>query len=254
MSTRLATRIGMSGLALLCTLAFAANVQADLPDVVFEITADAGPISVTIPIMSEWGDYDPATQTWTWSLSDSMNFEYEDGTILGTLSQFDVMIREDPEVNLNFAVQSGQSATHFHIASELLTFAPITNPTGTASAAMTISDQDGTGAQLVGAGPNGGAYLAQYNGWAGDPVNGPSGTTFHEGIQAINADPWLSADDSTNQDWTPISETVDSMSALISFDLSANDLASGTSHFEIVPEPAALSLLVVGALALLRRR
>ncbi len=254
MSIRLATRIGMSGLALLCCLTFVGTVQADMPDVVFEVTADAGPISVTIPILAEWGTYDPATQTWTFNLADSMDFEYEDGTILGTLSQFDVMIREDPEVNLNFAVQSGSSATHFHIASELFTFAPITNPIGTASAAMTVSDQDGTGAQLLGAGPNGGAYLAQYNGWAGDPINGPSGTTFHEGIVEIDADPFLSADDSTNQDWTAIGETVESMSALISFDLTANDLASGTSHFEIVPEPASIGLLALGAFALLRRR
>ena len=219
--------VGRSCLGALCALLAVAVARADLPEVMFELTADAGPISVTIPVYTDWGTYDPETQTWSWTLEDNLPFE-ANGEVLATLTEFDVTVREDPEVNLNFAVQAGSDTTSFSIASALLTFDPITNAQGIASAAMTITDQNGDGATLTGIGATGGAYLAQYNGWAGDPVNGPSGTTFHEGIPSIVADPWLQATANTGQGWTPIADTVNDMSALISFSLTAQDLASGT--------------------------
>jgi len=50
-----------------------------------------------------------------------------------------------------------------------------------------------------------------------------------------------------------IAGSVSDMSTQISFTLSPNDLASGTSVFEIVPEPASVLLLIAG-LVLVRRR
>ncbi len=245
--------MGKGSLVALCALMSVSLASADLPEIMFELTADAGPISVTIPIPSAWGTYDPETQIWSWTLENDLPFE-ANGQVVATLTQFDVMVREDPEVNLNFAVQAGAGDTTFSIASALLTFAPISNAQGIASAAMTITDQNGDGAMLTGIGATGGAYLAQYNGWAGDPINGPSGTTFHEGITNIMADPWMQGTASTGQGWTAISDTVNDMSALISFSLTGQDLASGTSHYEIVPEPAAGMLLIVAGLFAARRR
>jgi hypothetical protein len=43
------------------------------------------------------------------------------------------------------------------------------------------------------------------------------------------------------------------MSMQISFLLSASDSASGTSVYAIIPEPATIGLLMLGALALRRR-
>jgi MYXO-CTERM domain-containing protein len=53
--------------------------------------------------------------------------------------------------------------------------------------------------------------------------------------------------------WLEIPGAVSSMQVEYSFVLSAGDQASGSSNYAIVPEPAGLALLVVGA-ALVRRR
>jgi hypothetical protein len=50
---------------------------------------------------------------------------------------------------------------------------------------------------------------------------------------------------------------VSSITAEFDFTLSANEQASGTSRFDVeqgVPEPATMSLLVMGAMALLAKR
>jgi hypothetical protein len=239
----------------LCALGFTA--KADVPDVVFEVTAEAAGVSVAVPIYAEWGEYDPATHTWSYELPAGILF-FHNGEYLGVLGQFRAEVAEDPEVNLNFSVQAGTIPTTFHIASALLSDFP-TIPAavaeGRASAAMTVTDWDFNGAALQGVGDTGGAYLAQYNGWAGDPFQGPQGTTFAEGIYSIDVDPWEGTDTGElDVDWTPIGEDVEDMSSLISFELSAFDLASGTSHYEIIPEPGALALLALGGLAFWRRR
>ena len=94
------------------------------------------------------------------------------------------------------------------------------------------------------------------NGWAGNP-GGPMGTTFAEGIYSMSAGmlETVTEDfDHPESGFLPIGETVNDMSSLVSFTLSAQDLASGTSSYVIVPEPASLAVLALGALALLRRR
>jgi len=253
-------RTGSGGLVLLCAFVLAPGVaNADLPDVVFEITAEVGPLSVTVPILSEWGTYDPETQTWTWELPEALDF-WSDDVFLGSLTQFDATLVQDPEVNLDFAVQAGPDGSIFHIASSEITFEtiPAAFAVGRASAAFTLTDSSGdfNGATLTGIGDTGGAYLAQYNGWAGNPL-GPDGTTFAEGIYSMIAPPGGIVDESYNEPeigYTAIGEDVSSMSSLISFDLSAADSASGTSIFVIVPEPGALALLALGGVVLLRRR
>ena len=53
-----------------------------------------------------------------------------------------------------------------------------------------------------------------------------------------------------------IPATVSSVRAEFSFKLSANDLAAGTSRFDVIPEPVTISLVALGGLALagVRRR
>ncbi|MFQ5805471.1 MAG: hypothetical protein ACE5I3_03365 [Phycisphaerae bacterium] len=259
MSINKTLRGGRGAAGSLCALALLVGAaRADLPDVVFEVTAEVGPINVTVPILAEWGDYDPETETWSWELTEAMDF-WSNEIFLGSLDEFAATLVQDPEVNLNFAVQAGpDAATEFYIASSLITFAPINNPEARASAAFTLTDSSGdfNGATLTGIGDTGGAYLAQYNGWAGNPM-GPDGTTFAEGIFSMIAGPGGIADAIYNEPesgFSAIGEPVDSMSSLISFELSAADSASGTSTFVIVPEAGSLALLALGGLALLRRR
>jgi hypothetical protein len=54
--------------------------------------------------------------------------------------------------------------------------------------------------------------------------------------------------------WAPIAGSVSSIESEFHFVLSANQEASGTSMFEVVPEPVGLSFLALGGLALLRRK
>lgn len=254
MCTKSATRTIVGGIAVLSVLMFAgANASADLPETVLSITAEVGPFEVTIPIPFAWGDYDPQTASWSFNLPEPLQF-LADQTFLGQLDSLEVTVYEDPEVNLNFSVQAGASDTTFHIASSLMTFPTITGATGLASAGITVSDSDIDGATLTKKPTLNGSYLAQYNGWAGAPT-GPLGTTFHEGIPSVNVAPFTGSNSaSTSVGSTAIGAPVSSMSTLFAFQLSATDFASGTSHFEIVPEPASLLLIGIGAVALLRRR
>ena len=246
----------------LCALTLSLGVaKADVPEVVFEITAESGPLGASFQVLAEWGDYDPATQTWTLTMDQPYDFESQ-GTFLGSLTEFEATIVADPEVNLSFAVQSGPGNTDFYIASALLNDPdmfpiPADIARGYAHASYTLTDFDAGSATLTGIGDTGGGYLAQYNGWAGDPFSGPQGTTFAEGIFAMSAGFLETVTEDFNHPesgWVDIGETVNDMSSLVSFTLSAQDLASGTSSFVIVPEPGALTLLALGAVALLRRR
>jgi hypothetical protein len=259
MSTNGFLRAGRGIAIVVCALTLTAGVaRADVPEVVFEITAQSGPVGATFSVLAEWGDYDPVTRTWTWTMEEPYEF-WHNGDFLGTLDTFTAEIVDDPEVNLGFSVQAGAGDTQFHIASALLNgFDPIPGSLaeGYAHASYTLTDFDGGSATLTGIGDTGGAYLAQYNGWAGNP-GGPLGTTFAEGIFSMSAGflETVTEDyDQPESGYLPIGETVYDMSALVSFTLSAQDLASGTSAYVIVPEPTSLGLLAIGALALLRRR
>lgn len=257
MSTNGFLRAGRGMVVVLCALTLVAGVaRADVPEVVFEITAEAGDFASSFSVLAEWGEYDPATQTWTWTMEEAYDF-WQNGTFLGSLDSFTAEIVGDPEVNLSFSVQSGPDDTGFVIASALLDdFDPITDAEGYAHASYTLTDFDGGSATLTGIGDTGGAYLAQYNGWAGNPGD-PLGTTFAEGIYSMSAGflETVTEDfDHPESGYVAIPDTVNDMSSLVSFTLSAQDLASGTSSYVIIPEPGSLGLLAIGALALLRRR
>lgn len=154
------------------------------------------------------------------------------------------------QINLNFAVQAGATDTTFTIDSTQLFFGPFSNAQGRATAAFTVTDLNSNGAMLTGQGPNSGSYMAQYNGFV------PTGSTFAEGINSIIA-PSGSNFGTLNMPAGPgfvgIAGSVGDMSSRVHFTLSARDFASGTSNYEIIPEPATLGLLLMG-FGLIRRR
>jgi hypothetical protein len=201
--------------------------------------------------------FDPATQTWTWTLLVNVPIvSFDEQILLGTLQAGDTNVEfgQDPSVNLSFAVESGSTpgGTSFTIKSALLTFPTINTPSGRASAGFTLTDGvDEDGATLTPLNSDPGSYKAQYNGFV------PSGTTFTHLIPQMVADPLgtisLSQDYPGGGLYEAIGTPVSDMSTQVSFVLSANDLASGSSVFEIIPEPSGLLLVAVG-LALVRRR
>ncbi len=157
------------------------------------------------------------------------------------------------EVGLDFSVQAESEATEFRDASVLLQLDP-PKPFSTAcvSVTYTLTDFDGDGASLTGLGPNGGAFLAQYNGWAGHPL-GPQGTTFAECIFSMTAGPYETVT-TTFETWDVILETIEDISVLYWFELSATDIAVGSGVFALIPEPGSLALLIVIGLAATMRR
>lgn len=198
---------------------------------------------------------------WRWASNAPLTLESWDGTVLGTLNPeggpgSSIEYVEDPIVNLNFSVASGSTTTTFMIGSALLTFPTISPAQGRASAAFSVTDVDGTGVLLTGAGGNTGTsgYASAINGMAGPA---PAGLNqFTEMLPGVAAGPFSSNTVNNNDPplgYLPIGSPVSSISSFISFTLSPFDLASGTSSFEVIPEPASLLLLVLGA-GLLRRR
>jgi hypothetical protein len=162
----------------------------------------------------------------------------------GAITSLKLTMDVDPEVGIEFGVRAGSSATTYSFLSDVVYFSPLVNPTATASAGITLTDRGPTaGATITGLFPGGKTHQARYNSSIvfANLVSGfsiPSGTlTASEASGSVN-----------------IIDTLTSIESEFYFTLSARDSASGTSTFSVVPEPATIALLGLGALSLLRRK
>lgn len=236
------------GRLITCLTALGFAVASAVPALA-DITGDA----LNITAISDAGDVAtlqiklPAGVTsFTWTSSELMEMRSSTtGDLIAVLNpdgrESRVEYVDDPIIGLNFSVQAGGSTTTFVISSGLLSFPTITAD-GRATTGFSVTDGDGDGATLTGIGdPAGaqGAYLAQYNGFAGTL----SGTTFAEVIQSINAGAFASATASADVPplgFQQIVDPVSDMSVLCNFTLTANDMASATSAYVIVQRPLAV--------------
>jgi hypothetical protein len=196
-----------------------------------------------------YGYWNESNTVYNWYLLAPVTVMRTDGEVLATISSLTLAFHNDPQVNLDFAVQAGTATTSFTMSSALLSFPTIAPAEGVASAAFSLTDTNGNGATLTGLEPSGGSYLAQYNGWV------PGGTTFAEVIPLMAAGAFATSNASA--DVPPAGTTtipsVSDMSSQVSFSLTRRDQASGTSTWVVTPEPGSLCLLALG-LGLLRRR
>ena len=239
---RLTPRVLFSLFAITVFLWVSAPVWAgEVSSTFFTIDVESALGSESWSIASADVSFDPDTDTWSWT---GQNIGLGD---IATLDQAFLTIVGDPQIALGFAVSAGAADTTVTITSAVLSFDPLVNPDGAASAGVTLTEAgENPPATLVGlAGDLGSAYAAYYN--------VPPGTVFAEFVTSLMTDTTTSGSGDTGG-WVVIPDTVSSMQAQYSFILSAGDLASGTSNFLVVPEPASLAMLALGAGALLRRR
>lgn len=153
----------------------------------------------------------------------------------------------DPAVGMTFTVQALAANTTFAISSGTLSFPTIGGATGIASGGLTVTDSDSSSfASLVGntGAVGSSAFVATYNG----------GTIHSENINPLTVNNLAgSSSGNFNSGLLPIG-SVSSIKVDFGFTLSANDSASGTSVFFVIPEPSCIALIGLGAVAMLRRR
>jgi uncharacterized protein (TIGR03382 family) len=234
--------------ALMCVASAAGAAFAGITDPALIITATNSLGTGQYVVHENWGSWDQGT--WTWHLPTDYVIHTTDGTPLATLTGCDLLYQNDPAVTLGFNVTNTSGVTTtFTFSSALLSFAPISGATGNASAGVTVTDGNGGGATFLGAYPGNFAYRAQYNGLV------PAGTDFGYLISGPVAAPVSGTGLASGSiPATAIPGTVSSASTQFMFSLTAGDLASGTSVFNIVPGPGAGALLALGGLAAMRRR
>jgi hypothetical protein len=184
-----------------------------------------------------------------WSLSEPVAI-MSGGRILATVTALGVDIDVDPQVDLKFAVTAGTSAQRVTISSAVVPFSAIASPLAYATAAVTVTDNDANGATLTGVYTGSKAYRASYN---AAPVD------WAYLVDPVTVAPDFSGIGMQRQPATGrlvIPATLTSIQSEFDFWLSANDQASGTSRFDVVPEPATLVLLALGGMGVLigRRR
>jgi uncharacterized protein (TIGR03382 family) len=230
----------------------AAPASADISEIVFRITATSATGNDTWVARLRDGEFN-SDGSWSWNLTAPVELRAEDGTLLGTLTQAGTTLIEDPQITLGFFVQAGAVPANFIIQSAQLSFDPMTNPDARIGGSVTVTDGGLDGATLTGNQAGGMFLLGQYNGMV------PGGTTFATVIQGpVVAGAGLSESASENLPpgvgFMPIPGTVSDMSLQWSFTLSANDVASGTGTFIIIPGPAGVGVLGLAGLAVLRRR
>ncbi len=186
-------------------------------------------------------------------LTDSVDITNDNGDVIATLTNLNVLLIADPVVNMNFAVFAGAADTHFTLTSTLLSFPTMSNPTGRASGGVTVTDSNGNGATATGGYDKAKMFRAFYNG----AIAG-TGTIFSSLIDSpvAVADPFGSnkASEASGPGFDLIPGDVFNMSTEFDFTVTAFDQVSGTSTFVIIPSPASMALASIGGLAMLRRR
>jgi hypothetical protein len=228
--------------AVVAMVAMAGSLQADM---IITVQCTAGGLSATqaIPLV-----YNEATADWRMSNP----IDIMAGSVqLATVNSLSIQSDSDPSVNLLFGVAAGATNTTFDIQSAVVSFSSLTNPQAYASAGVTLTS-DSAGAALTGLFDGGKTYQARYNGTF-VYANLVDGFTISGGQTITHGDREPASGNEL------ISDTLSSIQSEFNFTLSAQEQASGTSRFEVnsgstVPEPATLSLLALGGLALLRRR
>lgn len=229
----------------LALLAGAAGAQAGIVGHALTIeatnTTGTGHFTIDAPADNAWVD-----GKWSATIP-NIDLRNDMGEVVSSLQDLTISFVDDPVVTVNFTAVGGAGPTAFTFSSGLLVFAPMVNPTGSASAGYSLTDRDGNGASVVGA-YSGNAYRADYNGLV------PGGIQYATLAPDLSFAAPFFTQVSSSATTGGVAGTVSGMSAEFSFTVSANDLVSGTSVFQLVPTPGALAVAGMGGLLAARRR
>jgi uncharacterized protein (TIGR03382 family) len=208
-----------------------------------------GSYSVFVPVGEFEGIYH-------WSINGPLAVTSDsDGSELFSINELDLTFNADPVVDLRFSLKNSDlvNPTMFSIATLPMVVNPVIGAAaavGVASASLSVTNGIGSpaGASVVGQFPGGlggKVYQARYDG----------GAVFASLVDSFAVLVGGSRTETTNGGlFAPVGASVSVMEAEYRFILSAGDQASGTSTFEIVPEPITAAFLVLGGLLSLRRR
>lgn len=186
----------------------------------------------------------------TWQLSEPVNIVGSRGAVIATLTEASIELLQDPEVHINFVVTAGSSPASFVLTSTNLTFPTLLNAQGKSEVVLNVSDLDGDGATASTSTGYSAMAFSHFNN-AGVPSTGSLfASLLSSDVTAGSFGSGQGVDDTAG--FQAIPGAVSSISNEVRFDLSAFDLASGTSSFVVTPEPASFILLAV--VGLLRRR
>jgi hypothetical protein len=173
-------------------------------------------------------------------LAERFDLETDDGTVIGTIDEMTVELDGDPVASISFTATAGSADTTFSLSSATVGFPTLTNPAASADAELTLTDigSDGVSVSVVSP-PNSGLFKSVYNG----------SSAFAEllGNISISGGSTTVMGDSSGA----IAGSVDSIQAVWTFKLSANDQVSGIGAFVVVPEPSTLLLACFAACGLL---
>jgi hypothetical protein len=221
-------------------------------DIGAQATLINDPLTVTLQEGSDSGTFTmnvPSNSPVVWNSSGPVNVfsSSHPSLLLGSIDGLSISLDSDPNVSLGFAVTAGGADTTFTISSPVVSFSPLTNPQGFASAGVTLTDNVGTGATFTGLFPGPKGYQAQYNSGSAVFANlVPSFSVVNTTLTTSERFPVAGT--------TVVPGVVSNIESQFSFVLSANDSASGTSRFNVTaPEPSSMILALLGATALLWR-
>jgi hypothetical protein len=226
--------------ALTVSGAIAGTASATLSGPILNIQATtASGLTGSLQLDNPWGA--TLTDSASWVLDHDVNIMSGD-TVIAKLTAFQWSLdySADPAVVMFFGVQAGSSDTNITVTPATMSFSPITNGQAYASAGLTLTgDENGAAATGLFSGK---CYQFRYNN------TGSGGTVFTNLVGSfttpINSTTTVS-DRNPGFGRVVIPGSVGEIESEYHFTLSANDLASGTSRFDIIPVPEPSGLLAL---------
>jgi len=215
------------------------------PYLTIEASNDNGTDVVTVPLSGV--PYNDVTQQWMYM---SGLIVMSNGAVINNItlimtenSTFTPEV--DPEVFMLFNLTAGGvSTTTFTVGTGPLGFSPMPGAIGDFSGAVNILDANGDGVVYTGTGNNGNSVFALYNG----------GNIFLERVPFLSAGPNGTETSGPLDTVAPIGATVSDINVALQFSVSAGDSVTGQLDFVVIPEPQTALLLILAAVAGVRRR